>query len=479
MIVMISPPFLNAKSTNYVWFKCAPYPNPVLAYFAGMFHSEGIPYFCIDAKLDNLNFDDILDKIRSQLGPKAPTFFGITISTTTAAYDDFEFIRFLKGYFPDTPIVTGGPHVTALPEDSLELCKEIDIVVRFNGFLPLLELYDFYTSQNKTKSLSDISSLVYRNENGKIVANALRPRKDDYVGNHIRPRWEDFSKGAIYHVFSALGCPHRCSYCYNVTNFKYGKRSVDMIIDEFHLLINKFGMTKFTFSDPTFAVNKPHIKEVLQRMIDEGIGEKVSWDCWTRVTVPEKELCDLMKRAGCQVISLGVESGSNEVLERANKKITVDQISEGVKNVKESGIHCECFLVFGQIGETTDDVKKTIDMIVDLNPDTVKVGIMNPWPGTEVYELALRGEEGLELATNDFSKFDKYFGEALIHKKIDLNKLEALRAEMYLRLYFHNYRYLDMLKFAWSMKRGITKKGFSLIKKKLLRRDKIKPQYFN
>ncbi len=466
MIVMINPPYLNTKLTNYITFKQAPYLNPAIALFAGLYHDKGIPYLCIDAKLDNLAYGDIITKIQNNTSIEDITFIGITISTSTAAHDDFDFVTFIKNEFPDIPIVVGGPHVTALPNDSLKTCRGVDIVVRYNGLLPLLDIYDYFTSQNKIKSLSDIPGIVFRGEKNKVVANAICQRTTDYVGSLTRPRWEDFSQASTYYVFSALGCPHRCSYCFNETNFLYGKKPVDMIIDELNLLINKFKMTNFSFSDPTFAVDKIHSKEVLQRMIDEGISEKVKWDCWTRVTVPDQEFCYLMKKAGCKLISLGVESGSNEVLRRANKGINTDQIAQGVKIVKESGIRCEFFLVFGQIGETAEDIRKTIDMAVNLNPHVVKVGIMTPWPGTEAYKLALNKKEGLELTTTtDYSKFDKYFGESLIHKNIDLDELEMLRISMYLQLYLKNNRYLELIHFAWKMRYGILRKSFSLIKK--------------
>jgi len=153
-------------------------------------------------------------------------------------------------------------------------------------------------------------------------------------------------------------------------------------------------------------------------------------------------------------------------LRRANKRITTDQIAQGVKIVRESGIHSEVFLVFGHIGETEEDIRMTIDMVIKLNPHFVKVGIMTPWPGTEAYKLALNEEEGLALTTTtDFSKYDKYFGESLVRKNIDLDKLEILRISMYLKLYLKNKRYLELMQFAWKMRYGILRKSISLIKR--------------
>lgn len=465
MIVIINPPFIDKKSTYYHEFKYyKKYTNPALTIFAGLFYQQNIPYLCIDAKLDDLTYTDILEKIKSKSVESPPVVIGVTNSNTTLINDDLKLIHFLKDKFPSVPTIMGGPHVSALPEQTLEICKELDFICQYEGTETILELYDFLTLKNKVKSLAEIGGICYR-EMGMIKVNPDRTKKYLSADSLGRPRWEDFSRAHIYHVFTATGCPYRCSYCFNTTNRRFTIKPIDMVIEELNILINKNGMTHFIFADGTFAVDKKNTINLLQRMVDEGIAEKVKWECLSRVDVLDDELVSLMKTAGCSSIALGVESGSEEILKRAHKKTNIDQIYKTVKIVKKNDIFCKCFIIFGHIGETVKDIRTTINMIVKLNPDEVRIGVMTPWPGTEVYNLALERKEGLELVSNNFKTFDKYFGQSMINKNISMDKLDSLRNETFIRLYIQNRRYKDFIRFVWENKRPITQKVLSLLKK--------------
>jgi radical SAM superfamily enzyme YgiQ (UPF0313 family) len=470
MIIIINPPFADKKSTHYQLFEKHRYPNPALTIFAGIFHSLNIPYLCIDAKLEELRFEDILSKIKKRTVHSQPKIIGITNSNTTLIDDDLNFVRSLKKYHPDMPFVIGGPHVSALPEDTLRRCEEIDVVCKFEGTETILELYDFYTTKKNIKSLVDIKGIAFRDRgNGTIKNNPDRERRRISPYSLYRPRWEDFPKADTYYIFTSIGCPYQCSYCFNVTQKRFGIKSLDVTMDELNYLINHNGMKYFTFADATFGVNRRHTKELLRQMINEGIHEKANWECWTRVDVIDEELVSLMKRAGCKTIALGLESGSEKVLKRAHKRTNIGQIFKAVQLVKDYGILCRCFIIFGHIGETIEDAKKTIDLTVKLNPDEIFVGVMTPWPGTEVYELAVKKEEGFELITKDYKKYDKYFGEAMINRNISLEELDSLRNKLYLRLYLQNRRYKDFVKFVWTNRRPVIRKTKSLLRRKLFK----------
>jgi radical SAM superfamily enzyme YgiQ (UPF0313 family) len=175
----------------------------------------------------------------------------------------------------------------------------------------------------------------------------------------------------------------------------------------------------------------------------------------------------LMKKAGCKFISLGVESGNEKILRMANKNTTLSQIENAVKTVKDHKIHCNAFLVFGHIGEKEENIRETINMVIKLNPDSVGVGVMTPWPGTEVWDLASQNIENFALKSNDFRKFDKFFGSALKHSNISLEKLESFRNRMYLGLYLENRRYFDFVEFVWQLRMPIIRKAVYLLRLKV------------
>ncbi len=469
MLILINPPFVDRQTAYFQEFEAHTYANPALAILSGILYDRKIPYCVIDGKLDDLTFEQLMARIDDTLGDDEPTLIGVTNSTTTIIGDEMAMITKIKARYPNTPIVVGGPHVSALPERSLEDCAEIDIVCLFEGNETLTELYDFYSGESEFDSLADVKGIAFQTNDRKITKTSARPRSNSRWHEFKRPRWEDFSDADTYFVFTGMGCPHRCSYCYNSTDFNYSVRNPDWIMDELRYLINERNVKSFYFADATFAVNRKATLEILGRMVDEGMGEQVTWECWTRVNVADEELFAMMKKSGCVGMALGIESGVNSVLERANKKTTTDEIARAVKLTKASGITCKAFLVFGHINETIADIKETIKLIVGLNPNEVGVGVMVPWPGTEVYQLAAHGKDGLHLLTDDFKKYDKYFGESMLNDKLSESALEWLRLTCYLRLYIQNFRLIDLSEFLWSMRRPISRKLFSLIKKTFTR----------
>ena len=167
MILLINPPFVSKKSAYFQEFESHPYANPALAILSGVLYQNNVPFKVVDAKLDNLSPEELLNQIKLKLGDVEPTLIGVTNSTTTVLDDDLECSKAIKKLFPKTPITIGGPHVTALPEQTLQDCQAIDVVCMFEGNEVLLELYDFYTEKIETKDLASVESICFRGANGE------------------------------------------------------------------------------------------------------------------------------------------------------------------------------------------------------------------------------------------------------------------------------------------------------------------------
>ncbi len=463
MIVLVNPPFRDRRSTYWQEYEQASYPNPALTIFAGLLHGQGIPHLCVDAKLEGLGPAELPGVIAERLGGQDITLLGLTNSNTTVIGHDLQTAAELKRAFGSAPLVMGGPHVSALPEQTLRSCPELDLVAMHEGSGILLDLHDYLGVQSRITSLDQIGGLVYRGEGGEPLRSPLwRSRRLDteLLG---RPRWEDFPRADTYHVFTALGCPFNCAYCFNTTDRRFAVKPVETIIAELKVLAERGGLGDFFFADATFAVNRRHTLQVLGRMMEEGLHAGAGWRCWTRVDVVDDELVGAMKRAGCVEISLGVESGSDEVLKRARKKTNTGQIGRAVATVKRHGIHCNSFIIFGHIGESEAQVRQTIEMLVAQNPDSVRIGLMTPWPGTEIWELARQGKEGLRLTTTDFQRYDKYFGSALQNQNLAFERLERIRIKAFMDLYLKNRRYVDLLRFSWRLRRPIARKLLAML----------------
>ena len=158
-------------------------------------------------------------------------------------------------------------------------------------------------------------------------------------------------------------------------------------------------------------------------------------------------------------MGLGVESGDDEILKTIGKGITVDQVRRAVRVIKDAEIAVDAYFILGHPNDTEHTVRKTIDLAVELNTDTIAVGLMVPYPGTGIYEMALRGEGGYRLLSEDWSQYDKYGGKALELEGLPYEKLLKWQRRAVIDLYLKNFRPVDLLKYLWTRKRAI---GFFL-----------------
>lgn len=154
-------------------------------------------------------------------------------------------------------------------------------------------------------------------------------------------------------------------------------------------------------------------------------------------------------------MEIGVESGDNEILKAINKGITVEQVRNAVKIIKDSGILVGTYFILGHPNETLETIKKTINLAAELNTHTIAVGLMVPYPGTKIYDMAQRGEGGYRLLTEDWSQYDKYGGRVLEVGELTFKQLSYWQAWAMIYFYLKNFRFLDLAKFFIKYRRGI------------------------
>jgi radical SAM superfamily enzyme YgiQ (UPF0313 family) len=194
---------------------------------------------------------------------------------------------------------------------------------------------------------------------------------------------------------------------------KIRRRSPESIFQEIEYAISHYGAHTFDFSDDIFLFDNRETREILRSMIEKGLPKRIHWSALIRANLVKPDLINLAKEAGCFRLEMGVESGDNEILKAINKGITVEQVREAVKIIKQSGLRLGTYYILGHPNETRETIKKTIRLATQLNTDTIAVGLMVPYPGTKIYEMAQRGEGGYRLLSTDWAEYDKYGGRAL------------------------------------------------------------------
>jgi len=369
----------------------------------------------------------------------------------------------------NAPTIVGGCHVTALHKRTLKEFFVFDYAVYGEGEKTMPDLIEFL-QQGGTSPASDIPGVVFRDAQGNIYVN--QPRQVLTPAELDRLPYPDFKdyysepqaltgKNVYYSIFTSRGCPYNCAFCMQVLGRKARRRSAENVVQEIEYAISHYGAHTFDFSDDIFLFDSRETRELLQLMIDTSLPERIRWSALVRANFVTRELLNLAKKAGCYRLEMGVESGDNEILKAIKKGITVEQVKNAVKIIKDSGISLGTYFILGHPNETTETLKKTVQLAVKLNTDSIAVGLMVPYPGTRIYEMAQQGEGGYRLVSEDWSEYDKYGGKALEVGELTFKELSSWQRKAFIYFYLKNFRLLDILRFIVQYRRGI----FFMIKK--------------
>ena len=345
-------------------------------------------------------------KLRAKLASLEPNMVGIT-STTPTIQSALLSARMAKEAHPEVTVVLGGSHATFMDEQILGENSEVDVVVRGEGEQTLVELADAISKSN-LKNLNKVAGITFR-KNGKIIRTPNRPfiqNLDELprpAYDHLPLKKYRISGRAILPVITSRGCPFQCSFC--VSSQMFGKtfrmRSIKNVVDEIEWLRDTHGADAFTFYDDAFTLDIERALKICEEIKKRKIG--LPWDCQTRVDNVSKEVLAKMRRAGCEVVYFGVESGSQKILDAVGKKTTIQQNERAIRWAKDAGLFVIASLIIGYPSETADTLEQTLDLIRRLKPDDAYLCVATPYPGTELYRLVK--EKGWRLS-RDWSQYD-------------------------------------------------------------------------
>lgn len=187
-------------------------------------------------------------------------------------------------------------------------------------------------------------------------------------------------------IGTTRGCPFKCNWCAKpIYGNRYNSRSPVRVVDEIEMLIKKHGPTHFWMTDDIFGLKPGWVQEFNALVQERGL--KFSYNIQSRADLLLKEdTIDAMAQSGIEEIWIGAESGSQKILDAMDKGTKVEQIYEATRLVKAKGVKMAFFLQFGYLGETREDIDKTIEMVMDLMPDNIGVSVSYPLPGTPFYD---------------------------------------------------------------------------------------------
>ena len=333
--------------------------------------------------------DSSWKKINRILEKEQPDVVGITC-LTNIRMNALKVAEIVKTIHPQTIVVMGGAHPSVMYEQILEQ-DPVDIIVIGEGEITFLDLVETIKGN---KPIHTVKGIAYK-MNGKVLRTEPRPYIEDLdllptPSYHHFQLTENDPKGRflIKDVALSRGCPFHCSFCAssNVWGHSYRTRGVKRAVDDIEAILEKSFRSEITINDDSFGLDEERAIEFCQEILSREL--KLNWTAKTRVDCISEETLHWMKKSGCNGISYGVESGSQEILKNINKRITVDQIVRTFKLTHQVGIRCEATIMVGNPGETAQTIKETERLLSIIEPDHIWVCFTAVYPGTGLYELA-------------------------------------------------------------------------------------------
>ena len=246
-------------------------------------------------------------------------------------------IQDVKRYNPEIVTMMGGPHVSFDIENTLRSYPEIDLIVVGEGEQTLSELVPVLNSPEEWER---IRGIAFRRD-GVVHVTPARALIEDLdalplPARHLLPMSRYLALGYPVSIITSRGCPNKCIFCLGrkMVGFKGRFRNPKLVVDEIEQIL-AYGFTRINIADDLFTANKQRVGVLCEEILNRGV--KFAWSAFARVNTVDRELLAIMKEAGCDAISFGIESGNPEMLKRIKKGITIEQAREATRI-------CNCLL---------------------------------------------------------------------------------------------------------------------------------------
>ncbi len=270
-----------------------------------------------------------------------------------------------------------------------------DYIILGEGEATLQELID--TLNSGTSSVDRVSGLAYRKA-GKTVKTPKRPVLRDLDNLpmaawdlvDVEPYRQIWIEGNGYfslNVATTRGCPFKCNWCAKpIYGNRYNSRSPDHVLHEIAWLLENYQPDHFWMCDDIFGLKPQWVQQFRNKVNETDLRFRYKIQSRADLLVKEDTI-DALGESGLHEVWIGAESGSQKILDAMDKGTKLEQIYEATRLLKKKGIRVCFFLQFGYLGENQEDIRKTIDMVLELMPDNIGISVSYPLPGTKFYEI--------------------------------------------------------------------------------------------
>ena len=388
-VAIIAPPYPLEE---------APAPPLGVTYVAAAFEQAGA-----DVRIfDYLVAGYTPEKLKAQLDEFRPEVVGTT-SVTLNFPQAVEILSTAKRHRPSLVTMMGGPHVSFTAAETLKAFPGVDLIVQGEGEMTIVELM----AEGMNPSAWEGTRGIAFRRNGEVIVTEPRPFIEDLdtlplPARHLLPLSRYQALGYSISIITSRGCPYSCIFCLGrrMVGNRVRLRSAPRVVDEIEQIL-AYGIDRINVADDLFVSHRGRVREVCDEILRRAL--RFTWSAFARVNTVDRETLKLMREAGCDSVSFGVETGNSDLLKLARKGITREQVRKAVSLCREIGIVPHTSFIVGLPGETPETLEETGAFAASLG-SLYGYHFLTPFPGTTVREEAERYD--IEILTDDWTRYD-------------------------------------------------------------------------
>lgn len=403
------------------WYEERQCPSLGPAYIGTYLKANGIDIRIIDMsayKISSQQLPQHIDEFHPDIVGFSSASFNIL--------DAYEAAEVIKKTNKSIFTVLGGAHASAMPEHCLKECPSLDAIVIGEGEMAMQKL-----CKNPEPG-------IHREPFITILDDLPFPEWSLYdYSKYIKAYSLSYQKEeTIFPIVTARGCPYTCKFCYPLHGKRTRYRSPQNVFEEIERNYHLYGARFFYIVDSSFTLSRRRVQELCKLLIDSDV--RISFKCQSRIDLVDKETLDLLKKAGCELIFFGIESGVEEILDRCMKGTSLDKIRSTVQLARKAGVHVRGSFIIGLEGDTRETIDKTIKFareLKDYGLEQAQFHCLDLYPKTEFWNMVERGEGTLRRPydKHNWTVFSRQ-KPSIIPDGLSLEEMEQLRE--YAQAYF-------------------------------------------
>ena len=418
-----------------------------LTLLASIARKAGHEVSIIDAEIDRIDEDDLVKRIVKE----NPDLVALT-GMSPFFHLSKSFAESLKKVNPKQKILIGGQHLTIQGKKSFHECFDYGYSGECEN-----QLVPFLNALEKNTSFKNVRGIYYRDK-GKVKFTGENKYVRDldslpFPARDLLPMHK-YRIGTLHGrlnftpILTMRGCPWHCIFCASdkLNTTLVSKRSPDDVIAEIKECIDKFGIRHFLFMDDVLTLYfNQHLKTICEKIIEEKLD--ITFEGSTRANLIKDDTVELMSRAGLIRMSFGLETVDSEMRKTMKKQVPLKHYSEAHRILNKYGVEALNSVMVGLPGETRETVQTTLDYLKDdKNVKQAQFAIAIPYPGTEFHTIATEGKHGVELLSDDFSKYRRYGSSVTNVGELSGQDLVELQNEGFVSIYSQSHRWKSVIK---------------------------------